>query len=221
MFFFRVLSDNMIQFKSKNFMFKKTVNRMLHARYVPKIWDTVSILDEKDNLISYHSSYSEDFEKAVLDNGVFLVLACMEYCDFHHAKSIEFGEKYPGEYLWEFIVASRNHRNIFLIPESQCPPYESPEFFGIKIKKIDDEFEITYGLTFRESYDICFDRGYEDIEIVYADELKIAEEYDRKPVRFIPFNDNDDELDKFSVNNLINQTLIRFMYDGLSFKTNL
>lgn len=211
----------MIQFRSKNFMFKKTVNRMLHARYVPRIWDIVSILDENDNLISYHRSYSEDFEKAVMENGVFLVLACMEYCVFHHAKSIEFGDKYPGEYLWDFIVATRNHRNIFLIPESQCPDYVSPEFFGIKIRKIDDEFEITYGLTWRETYNIYFDRGYEDIEIVYADELEITAEYKIKPVRFIPFNDNDDELDKFSINNLISPTLISFMHDGLSFKSDL
>lgn len=211
----------MIQFRSKNFMFKKTVNRMLHARYVPRIWDIVSILDENDNLISYHRSYSEDFEKAVMENGVFLVLACMEYCVFHHAKSIEFGDKYPGEYLRDFIVATRNHRNIFLIPESQCPDYVSPEFFGIKIRKIDDEFEITYGLTWRETYNIYFDRGYEDIEIVYADELEITAEYKIKPVRFIPFNDNDDELDKFSINNLINPTLISFMHDGLSFKSDL
>ena len=63
----------MIQFHSKNFMFKKTVNRMLNANYVPKIWDTVSILDSKDNLISYHSSYSKEFEGAVEDNGIFLV----------------------------------------------------------------------------------------------------------------------------------------------------
>ena len=194
---------------------------MLHAKYVPCIWDTVSILGRNDNLVSYHSSYSKDFKNAVLDKGVFLVLACMEYCDFHHAKTIEFGEKYPGEYMLDFIVTSRNHRNIFLIPESQCPHYVSPEFFGIKIKKIDDEFEITYGLTWRETYEICFNRGYEDIEIVYADELKIAAEYDKKPVKFIPFNNNNDELDKFSINNLINPTLIKFMYDGLSFKTNL
>lgn len=34
-------------------------------------------------------------------------------------------------------------------------------------------------------------------------------------------NENDDKLDKYSVNNLFNPTLIKFMHDGLSFKTNL
>ena len=121
----------------------------------------------------------------------------------------------------DFVVTSWNHRNVFLIPESQCPQYVSREFFGIKIKKIDDEFEITYGLTWRETYEICFNGGYEDIEIVYADELKIEAEFDKKPVKFIPFNNNNDELDKFSVNNLINPTLIKFMHDSLSFKNNL
>lgn len=111
----------MIQFKSENFMFEKTIRRMLHARYVPKIWDTVSILDSNDNLISYHSCYSEKFEDAVENDGIFLVLACMEYCDFQWAKVIEFEKRWPGEYSYEFVVVTRNHRNIFSIPESRCP----------------------------------------------------------------------------------------------------
>lgn len=209
----------MIQFHSKNFMFKKTVNRMLNANYVPKIWDTVSILDSKDNLISYHSSYSKEFEGAVEDNGIFLVLACMEYHDFQHAKIIEFGERDPNELSFDFVVTTFNHRNIFSIPQWQCPEYVSPEFFGAKIRKIYDEYELTYGLSFKKQYSIEFNRGYEDIEIVYAEEIQEALEHDKSPVKFIPFNENKDELDKFSINNLINPTLVRFMQDGLKFQT--
>ena len=216
-----ITSDNIIQFHSKNFMFKKTVNRMLNANYVPRIWDTVSILDSKDNLISYHCSYSQEFEDALEENGIFLVLACMEYRDFQNAKTIEFGQIDPFEYSLEFLVTTFNHRNIFSIPQWQCPHYVSPEFFGAKIRKIDDEYELTYGLSFRETYTILFDRGYEDIEIVYADEIEKASQYDKIPVKFIPFNDNDDECDKFSINNLINPTLVKFMHDGLKFQTHI
>lgn len=74
----------MIKFHSENFMFKKTVNRMLNANYVSKIWDIVSILDSKDNLISYHSSYLKEFEDAVENNGIsgfgLYGISCLSAC---------------------------------------------------------------------------------------------------------------------------------------------
>lgn len=211
----------MIQFSSKNFMFKKTVNRMASKNYIQDPWPLVYVLDSDDNMVGCYCSYSQDLEDAVSNDGVFLVLAFMEYNDFKRAKEIRFGDDCPDEYLEEFIVTTGNHRNIFSVPCWQCPDYSSPELFGLKIKKVGDEYEMTYGLHYKEYYEILFDRGYEDIEIVYADELEIAAEIDKKPPRFIPFNRNDDEKDKYSVNNLFNPTLIRFMHDGLSFKADL
>lgn len=194
---------------------------MAARNYVPEPWALVNVLDGDDNFVRYYNSYCEDLEDDVCENGIFLVLASMEYNWFKRAKRIRFGEECPDECLREFIVTTRNHRNLFLIPEWQCPYYVSPELFGIRIKKIDDEFELTYGLRYKESYDILFDRGYDDIEIVYAEEIKIVAEIDKKPAKFIPFNENDDELDKYSVNNLFNPTLIKFMHDGLSFGNSL
>ena len=45
--------------------------------------------------------------------------------------------------------------------------------------------------------------------------------YDKIPVKFIPFNENDDICDKFSIKNLINPTLVKFMHDGLKFQTHI
>lgn len=80
----------------------------------------------------------------------FLVLACMEYHVFQHAKIIEFGERDSLELSFDFVVTTFNHRNIFSIPQWQCPAYFSPEFFGAKIRKIDDEYELTFGLNSRK-----------------------------------------------------------------------
>ena len=210
------MTENSTRFKSKNLMFKKSITRMLHYNYIPEPWDTLSILDGDDNLISYHSSYSDDFLDAVLENGIFLVLAVMEYRDFENAKVIEFGKAEPWEFRLEFIVTTFKRRNIFSIPECSCPDYESPEFFGVKITKTGDEYDLTFGMSYRRTYDIEFDRGYEDIEIIYADEIQKAT--DKIPAKFIPFADSDDIKDKFSAANLINPTLVRFMYEALKFK---
>ena len=207
----------MIQFHSKNFMLKKTINRMVARDYMSDGRPLIYVLDSQNNMVGFHWEYSEDLEDAVCENGIFLVLAVMEYSYYNSSKGFRFGEECPEECVRDFIVTTRNHRNFFYIPEWQCPDYVSPELFGIRIRKIGDEFELTYGLYYKEYYDIIFDRGYEDIEIEYAEEIEIALEVDKKPARFIPFNENDDELDKYSVNNLFNPKLIKFMYDGLSF----
>lgn len=125
----------MIRFRSNNFMLKKTVNRMAARNYVPEPWALVNVLDSDDNIVGCCCSYRENLEDAVCENGIFLVLASMEYNWFKRAKQIRFGEECPDECLREFIVTTRNHRNLFLIPEWQCPDYSSPELFGIKIRK--------------------------------------------------------------------------------------
>ena len=211
----------MIQFHTKNFMMKKTINRMAARKYMPQNWPLIYVLNSQDNMIGYYHKYHEYLEESVCKNGIFLVLAVMEYNYYNSKRGLRFGDECPEECVRDFIVTTRNHRTFFYVPEWQCPNYASPELFGIKIKKINDEYELTYGLHYKEYYDIIFNRGWEDIEIEYAEELKIAEEIDKKPARFIPFNENDDELDKYSINNLFNPTLIKFMHDGLSFSSNI
>lgn len=104
------------------------------------------------------------------------------------------------------------------IPADRCPGYMSPETFGVKIKKSGEYFEITYGMLYEAFYQIEFDRGYEDIEIIYADELKIAEEYEKIPLKFIPFRDSDNEMDIYSKNNIINPIVEKLMYNSLKFR---
>ena len=211
----------MIRFRSKNFMLKRTINRMASKNYIPEPWALAYVLDSDDNMVQGYCSYCDDLEEAVCENGIFLVLASMEYSLYGRAKRIRFGEECPEECLRDFRIKTRNRKTIFLIPEWQCPEYVSPELFGIKIRKTGDEYELTYGMHYKEYYDIIFDRGYEDIEIVYAEELEIAAEIDKKPAKFIPFNENDDITDKYSINSLFNPTLIKFMYEALSFSNDL
>ncbi len=170
---YSVADDVMIQFHSNNFMLKKTINRMAFKNYVPKPLSLVNVLDSDDNFMRYYDSYSDDLEESVNKNGIFLVLASMEHNMFKRAKRIRFCEECPDECLMEFMVTTRNHRNLFLIPEWQCPNYMGLELFGMKIRKVGDEFKLTYGLMFKEFYDIEFNRGYEDIEIIYTEELNL------------------------------------------------
>lgn len=202
--------------KYGNLLFKRTITRIANSKNLSREYKTIAKLDEDDYLIKYYSDYCDELEN--LENGIFLALVYMKYRVFENVKYLWSAEKYPDEFCNEYILITHKNRRLIRIPEYRCPCYGSPEIFGVKIKKVDDEYKITYGMLYDEEYIIDFNRGYEDIEIVYAEELKIAEEYDNIPSKFIPFKDNTDELDMYSRNNILNPHLERLMYSSLKFR---
>lgn len=203
--------------KAKNLLFKKSITRIANSKILTKDYKPIAKLDKDNYLVKYYNSYCGELEN--LENGIFLTLIQMEYHEFEYVKYLESAEKYPDEFCEEFILFTHKNRRLIRIPKYRCPHYKSPETFGVKIRKIDGEYEITYGMLFDETYTIEFNLGYEDIEIVYADEIKIAMEYDKIPSRFIPFRQSDDELDLYSKSNILNPIVERLMLSSLKFKS--
>lgn len=200
--------------KSKNLLFKKSITGIANSN-LTKDYKPIAKLDENDYLVKYYEDYCDELEN--LENGIFLTLLRMEYRVFENVKYLEFAERYPDEFCEEFILITHKNRRLIRIPEYRCPRYRSLETFGVKIKKVDGEYKIDYGMLYDKEYIIEFDRGYEDIEIVYADKIKIAMEYDKIPSRFIPFKDSDDELDIYSKTNILNSIVEKLMYFSLKF----
>ena len=203
-------------FKSKNFMFKKTITQIVNSRKMNPIYKQIAVLDEDNNLIRYYDDYCD--ELIDMENGIFLALIYMEYNDLRNVKYLEHAQKYKDEFCEEFILTTHKNKRMIRIPADRCPRYKSPETFGVKIKKMGEYFEITYGMIYEAFYQIEFSRGYEDIEITYADELKIQEEYEKIPLKFIPFRYSDDEMDIYSKNNIINPIVEKLMYNSLKFR---
>ena len=204
-----------ISFTCDNLMVDKIINRQKAQGYIPDDYRTVMILNSENELINY-----KDYHEALLEDGIFIVLACLIFPMFETAKEIKIEPNFEEEYYEEFLITTRKTRYIYHLPETICPyHYVSPDFFGIKVQIIDDKYHVTFGGLFHDEYEIEFN-GYINMETLvedYWDEIQKSIEYPEKTI-FIPFRDNDDKLDKYSSNNLINSKLLDFMRDELVFK---
>ena len=206
---------NKISFTCDNLMVDRIINRQKAKGYIPKDYRTVMILNCENELINY-----KDYHEALSKDGIFIVLAYLIFPTFETAKEIKFEPNFEDDFYHNFLITTRKTRYIYLVPESRCPyHYVSPDFFGIKVQIIDDKYQVTFGGLFHDEYPTEFN-GSVNIETIvedYEDEIQKSMKYPEKTI-FIPFKDNDDKLDKYSANNLINSKLLDFMREELIFK---